>query len=257
MYLPIGLFGVAIASASLPLMSQHAAREDMPALRQTLSHAVRLVLALTVPATFGLIALGVPIVRVIFERGHFLPTDTQAVALALMGYSPGLVGYSAVKVLSPTFYALRDSRTPVIVSVSAVLMNALLSVLLARSLGFVGLSLGTALASLLNAGLLLVLLRRRLGPIGIARLASTLVRITLASAVMAAAAWGLHEWLATRVITGDAFAVQVVRVGGSIGMALVILVLMARLLHLEEFDEAFGKLLGRLRRRRAVKETRD
>ena len=257
MYLPIGLFGVAIASASLPLMSQHAAREDMPALRQTLSHAVRLVLALTVPATFGLIALGVPIVRVIFERGHFLPADTEAVALALMGYSPGLVGYSAVKVLSPTFYALRDSRTPVIVSVSAVLTNALLSVLLARSFGFVGLSLGTALASLLNACLLLVLLRRRLGPIGIARLASTLVRITLASAVMAAAAWGLHEWLATRVITGHAFAVQVVRVGGSIGVALVVLVLMARLLRVEEFDEAFGKMLGRLRRRRAVKEARD
>jgi len=133
LYLPIGLFGVAIASASLPLMSQQAARGDMPALRQTLSHAVRLVLALTVPATFGLIALGVPIVRVIFERGHFLPTDTEAVALALMGYAPGLVGYSAVKVLSPTFYALRDSRTPVIVSVTSVLMNALLSVLLARS----------------------------------------------------------------------------------------------------------------------------
>jgi putative peptidoglycan lipid II flippase len=229
----------------------------MPALRQTLSHAVRLVLALTVPATFGLVALGVPIVRVIFERGRFLPADTEAVALALMGYSPGLVGYSAVKVLSPTFYALRDSRTPVIVSVSAVLMNAVLSVLLARSLGFVGLSLGTAIASLLNAGLLLMLLRRRLGPIGIARMGSTLMRITVASAVMAAAGWGLHGWLATHVLTGDGFAVQVVRVGGSIGVAMVVLMLMARLLRVEEFDEAFGKVLGRLRRRRAVKEAND
>ena len=257
LYLPIGLFGVAIASASLPLMSQHAAREDMAALRQTLSHAVRLVLALTVPATFGLIALGVPIVRVIFERGHFLPTDTQAVALALMGYAPGLVGYSAVKVLSPTFYALRDSRTPVIVSVTSVLTNALLSVLLARSLGFVGLSLGTAVASLLNACLLLVLLRRRLGPIGIARLASTFLRITVASTVMGAAAWGLHEWLATHVIAGHGFTAQVVRVGGSIGVALVVLVVMARVLRVQEFDEAFGTLLRRLRGRRAAKGARD
>ena len=173
-----------------------------------------------------------------------------------MGYAPGLVGYSAVKVLSPTFYALRDSRTPVIVSVTSVLMNALLSVLLARSLGFVGLSLGTALASLLNACLLLVLLRRRLGPIGIARLVSTLVRITIASAVMGAAAWGLHEWLATHVIVGHAFAAQVVRVGGSITMALAVLVLMARLLRIEEFDEASANVLRRLRGRRAAKETR-
>ena len=256
LYLPIGLFGVAIASASLPLLSQQASRDDMPAVRQTLSHAVRLVLTLTVPATFGLIALGVPIVRVIFERGHFLPTDTQAVALALMGYAPGLVGYSAVKVLSPAFYALRDSRTPVVVSVTAVLTNALLSVVLARSLGYVGLSLGTALASLLNACLLLVLLRRRLGPIGIGRLASTLVRITLASLVMGAAAWGLHEWLAFNLVTGAGFAAQVVRVGTSITAALVVLALMARLLRIEEFEEASSKLVRRLRGRRAVKESR-
>jgi putative peptidoglycan lipid II flippase len=217
---------------------------------------VRLVLALTVPATFGLIALGVPIVRMLFERGQFLPSDTQAVALALMGYAPGLVGYSAVKVLSPTFYALRDSRTPVIVSVTSVLMNALLSVLLARSFGFVGLSLGTALASLLNACLLLVLLRRRLGPIGIGRLASTLVRITVASAAMGAVAWGLHEWLTLHATSGHGLTAQVVRVGGSIGVALVVLVLMARLLRVEEFDEATRNVLRRLRGRRAAKEAR-
>ncbi len=257
LYLPIGLFGVAIASASLPLMSQQAQRGDLPALRRTLSHAVRLVLSLTVPATFGLIALGVPIVRLIFERGRFQPSDTDAVAIALMGYAPGLVGYSAVKVLGPTFYALRESRTPVIVSVTAVLMNALLSVLLARSFGFVGLSLGTALASLLNAGLLLLLLRRRLGPIGIGQLASTLGRITLASAVMAAAAWALHHWLATEVLVGQGLVHQLVRVGSSIGVALVVLVVMARLLRLEEFAEALDKLLRRVRGRRAAASDTD
>jgi putative peptidoglycan lipid II flippase len=221
-----------------------------------LSHALGLVLALTVPATFGLIALGVPIVRVIFERGRFLPSDTEAVALALMGYAPGLVGYSAVKVLSPTFYALRDSRTPVIVSVTAVLTNAVLSILLARALGFPGLSLGTALASLVNATLLLVLLRRRLGPIGIWQLTSTLLRITVASIVMGLAARGLHDWLARQVIVGDGLIAQVTRVGISIGVALVVLAAMARLLRVTEFDEAFGKLLRRLRGRRPAKDAR-
>lgn len=257
LYLPIGLFGVAIASASLPLLSRHAARGDMPALRQTLSHAVRLSLALTVPATVGLIVLGVPIVRVLFERGRFLPSDTEAVALALMGYAPGLVGYSAVKVLSPTFYALRDSRTPVIVSVTAVLMNALLSILLLRAFGFVGLSLGTALASLLNATLLLALLRRRLGPIGIRQLLSTLVRISVASVVMGAAAGALHGWLATQALVGGGVLTQVARVSLSIGAALVVLVVMARLLRVREFDEALGNIVRRLRRRRAGHDTSD
>lgn len=256
MYLPIGLFGVSIASASLPLLSQHAATGDLSSVRQTLSHALRLVLALTVPATLGLVALGVPIVRLIFERGQFLPGDTEAVALALMGYAPGLVGYSAVKVLGPTFYALRDSRTPVVISVIAVLTNAVLSVLLARSFGFAGLSLGTALASLVNAGLLLVLLRRRLGPIGIGAIASTFVRISLASVVMAGAAWWLHDWLGAHVLVGSGLFVQAGRVGFSIGVALVVLAVMARLLRVTEFDEAFGKLLRRVRGRRTARSDR-
>ncbi len=259
MYLPIGIFGVAIAGASLTLLSQHAARDDMQALRATLAHALRLMLALTVPATIGLVVLGVPIVRLIFERGQFLPSDTQNVALALMGYSPGLIGYSVVKVLSPTFYALRDTRTPVTVSVAAVLINALLSVTLARVLGFgfVGLSLATALASLVNAGLLLFLLRRRLGSIGARAILSTLVRITLASLVMAGAAWALHGWLEARALTGDAFLVQAIRVGVTIGAALVVLAVAARLFGVREFDEAFGRIVGRLMKRRAPKDARD
>ncbi len=250
MYLPIGLFGVSLASASLPLISTHAAREDFAAVRRTLGHALRLVLSLTVPATFGLVALGVPIVRLIFERGRFEASDTQAVALALMAYSPGLVGYSAVKVLSPTFYALRDSRTPVIVSVMAVLTNAALNLALVRVLGYAGLALGTAIASLLNATLLLVLLQRRLGSVEGARLASTLVRTIAASTVMAATAWGLHEWLSVQVIPGDELLRQVLRVGTSIGTALVVLAGAARLLRIEEFDEAFGRIVRRFARRR-------
>jgi putative peptidoglycan lipid II flippase len=131
--------------------------------------------------------------------------------------------------------------------VIAVLTNALLSVLLARAFGFVGLSLGTAIASLINAGLLLILLRRRLGQIGMAGLLSTLLRITLASAVMGAAAWGLHDWLARQLLVGSGFLTQVIRVGASIGAALVVLVAMARVLKIEEFDEAFAKVLRRFR----------
>ena len=257
MYLPIGLFGVSIASASLPLLSSHAAREDAAAVRQTLSHALRLMLVLTVPATVGLMVLATPIVKMLFERGKFTPTDTSAVAFALVTYAPGLIGYSAVKVLSPTFYALRDTRTPVVVSVVSVLTNAVLNVVLVRFYGYLGLSLGTALASLLNAALLLVLLRRRLGGLDGGRLAATLLRISAASAVMGIVAWGLHAWLATRVLAGDLFVMQVLRVGLAIGAALIVLGVAARVLRLRELDEASAKLMRRLRPRAAPAGTED
>ena len=112
MYLPIGLFGVSIASATLPVVSRHAAREDIDGIRDAVSRALRLMLVVNVPATVGLIALGVPVVQLIFERGSFTPEDTAATAAALLFYAPGLAGYSAVRIAVPCFYALGSSVTP-------------------------------------------------------------------------------------------------------------------------------------------------
>ena len=107
MYLPIGLFGVSIATAVLPSIARHAAPNDRPAMRDDVSQALRMMLMLNVPATFGLIALAVPITELLVEYRRMTPADTLGVAAALMGYAPGLVGYSAVKIASPTFYALK------------------------------------------------------------------------------------------------------------------------------------------------------
>src|SRR5262245_52004737 len=123
MYLPTGLFGVSIATATVPVVSRHAAEQDDTAVRATLADGLSLMLVLNVPATVGLIVLSHPIVRVIFERRAFLPSDTFATAAALQYYAIGLLGYSIVRIASPTFYALGDSRTPIHVSVAAVLLN--------------------------------------------------------------------------------------------------------------------------------------
>ena len=163
MYMPIGLFGISIATASLPTISGHAASRNDPGIRQALSSGLRMMLMLNVPATLGLLALATPIVRLIFERGRFTPADTAATAAALVCYAPGLMGYSAVKLVSPSYYAMGHSRIPVIASAASVAFNVALNLVLVRSLGHRGLALGTAAAALLNAGLLLVLLRSRLG----------------------------------------------------------------------------------------------
>jgi putative peptidoglycan lipid II flippase len=248
MYLPIGIFGVSIATASLPDISRQAAADDLRAVRDTVSRGLRMMLMLNVPATVGLIVLAEPIVGLIYQRGMFLPADTTAAAAALMFYAPGLLGYSAVKIASPTFYALRDSRTPVIVSVVSVLVNLGLNLALVQVMGFRGLAFGTAIAAIFNALALLWLLRGRLGGLEGRRLLETLVKVSVASAAMGLAAWLTLSWLTT-VFPGDAESAKAIRVVGSIGTALVVLAGSARLMRIREFDEAVGRVLGRLRRR--------
>ncbi len=109
-------------------------------------------LVMNVPATVGLIVLATPIVRVIFERRAFLPSDTAATAAALQFYAVGLLGYSIVRIASPAFYALGDSRTPVKISIAAVIANAGLNLALVRVLGYRGLALGTSDCGALQRG---------------------------------------------------------------------------------------------------------
>ncbi len=247
MYLPIGLFGVSIGTAALPEISRHAAAADLPAMRRTVCDALRLMLMLNVPATIGLMVMARPIVSLILERGSFSPDDTTATAAALMCYAPGLLGYAIVKIASPAFYALRDSRTPVIVSALSVAINVALNLALVRVAGFRGLALGTAIAATVNAVLLLWLLRGRIGDLDGRRNARALVRITLASVMMGLAAWGAEQWLAA-ALPGDGTLVRSVRVFSSIAIALGVLVAVARLLRIEEFTAALAQVTARLGR---------
>ena len=151
MYLPIGLFGVSIATAATPAISRMVAEQDFARIRSTLANALGLMLFLNLPATIGLIVLARPIVAVIFEHGEFTAADTIATAAALQLYAIGLIGYSIVRIISPTFYALGRSRIPVMVSAGSVLVNIVLNVALVRMLGYRGLALGTSITAILNA----------------------------------------------------------------------------------------------------------
>ena len=165
MYLPLGIFGVSIATAAMPAIARHAARDDIPGMRHEVANGIAMMTVLNVPATLGLIVLARPIVAMLFERGAFTPRDTDATAAALVCYAIGLTGYSVVKVVSPTFYALHESRKPVMVSAASVLVNAALNIVFVQRFGYLGLAVGTSLTALLNASVLLAMLRRRLGGI--------------------------------------------------------------------------------------------
>jgi len=246
MYLPIGLFGVSIATAAIPGISAHAAREETAQIRSAVSRGLRLMFMLNVPAMFGLLALAAPIVALIYQRGRFTDADTAATAAALVFYAPGLVGYSAVKLISPAFYALRDSRTPVRISILTMLLNVVLNVTLVRVLGYRGLALGTAMAALFNAGLLCWLLRARLGGLEGRRTLVALAKITAAAAIMAAAAWTVERGLESAVPATSTWA-RAVTLGTAIGVALLVLGASAHLLRIEEFGEARRRLMARFR----------
>src|SRR6185436_2451183 len=244
MYLPTGLFGVSIATAVIPAVSRHAARDDRAAVRGTLAEGLSLMFVLNVPATVGLIVLAHPIIRVIFERKAFLPSDTTATAAALQYYAVGLLGYSIVRIASPTFYALGDSRTPVQISIASVGVNAALNVVLARLLGYGGLALGTSIAALFNAGGLLWVLHGRLDGLEDGRVVSSLARIVIASLVMGMAALVVNGVLGTWM-PGDTFARQAIRLFLSIVAALLVLGIAAHLLRIREFREALTLALKR------------
>ncbi|MDE2180445.1 MAG: murein biosynthesis integral membrane protein MurJ [candidate division NC10 bacterium] len=161
--LPIGLFGVAIATAAFPTMARQAANRSLGEVGATVAYAIRLVLFVTLPSMVGLMVFRIPIIQLLFERGAFDRTVTLATAEVVLFYAFGLGAYVSNRILVPAFYSLQDTATPVKIGMVAVMVNIASSLLLMRPLGLAGLALATALSSFVNLGLLLTALRRRLG----------------------------------------------------------------------------------------------
>ena len=246
LYLPIGLFGVALGTIATAGLARRAAEGDMDGLRNTLRQSLSMLAYLTVPATVGLMVLGVPVVRLIYERGRFTPADTQATAVALLLYSFGLVGYTGVKVLAPAFYALGRPRVPLVASVSAVATNLLVVLLLHGALGFRAIALGTALGSLVNAGLLVGLFEKRVGGLFGHGLFRPIARMALAAAVMAGLAWlaaaGLERLVGTRGL-GAQLATGLLPVVAGVGLY----VLLTHALRVGEAEVVWRMVGDRLR----------
>jgi putative peptidoglycan lipid II flippase len=245
LYLPIGVFGVALGTIATTGFALRAADDDMEGMRQTLRQALRMLGFLTVPATAGLMVLAVPIVRLLFERGRFAPGDTHATAVALVLYAVGLVSYTGVKVLAPAFYALSAPRVPVIGSAAAVATNLIAIVLLHGAIGYRAIALGTSLGSLAQVAILATALQSRVGGLRGHGLGGALARTVAASTVMAAAAWGtwrlVEGQVGARGITAQLLTCLVpIAAGGLVYLAA------ARLLRLPEA----GWLADSIRRRR-------
>jgi putative peptidoglycan lipid II flippase len=243
MEFPLGVFGIALATAALPSMSAQAARRDLPALRATLEFALRLSAFVAVPATVGLLLLGGPIVQVLFQRGEFSVSDAALTAQALAGYAVGLPAFSATRIAAQTFYALGDTRTPVLIGFVSVAVNVVLALLLMWPLRHTGLALASSLSSYVNVIGLCWMLHRRLGGPRRGEISGSLGRTLAASGVLALwCAWldGLLPAVPEPVVPG--FTRMLVALLGGVA----VYVASAALMRAPELRS----LLGMLRRRR-------
>ena len=202
MQLPLGVFGVAIATVAGAGVAQRAARGDMGGVRETLGSAMRLVAFLNVPAAVGLAVLARPIISLVYEHGRFGGADAAATADALVFYAVGLYGYSAVKVFAPAFYALDEARVPVVGSVVGMVSNVGLVLALHPWLGFRGIALGTALAATANFAVLAVAWKVRHGGLGEAGIYRQLARTLAAAAVMVVVVLATRAALEPRLPAG-------------------------------------------------------
>jgi putative peptidoglycan lipid II flippase len=248
--LPIGIFGVSIATAVLPAVARHAAVDDRQAVSRTIARGIALMLMVNVPASVGLMVLATPIVQLLLERGHFLRSDTLATAAAVQYYAIGLVGYSAARIASPVFYALQRSRIAVMLSVVTIIVNLAFSLILVRWMGFSGLALAASLSMCVHGVLSLVLLRRRLGRIGGGHLTVTFVKIIVASAVMAVVVMAANRQ-ASLWIPGDLLTAQVSRLSITIGLGLIAVAASAKLLGISEFNAVIDQVRTQLAARTA------
>ncbi len=249
MHLPIGIFGVAISTVALPQLARLATAGETENFRNALSYALRLMLILTIPAAIGLMMLAEPICRLLYEWGETVEEDTFGTAGLLFVYAFGLCGFSTLKIVTDGFYAYKDIRAPVIVSICAVVLNICLNYLFIYR-GFFfdprAVVFSTVLTVTLNCSVLLVLLRRKVGGLGLRSVVPLTFKVLIASAVM-----GCVCWLTNGVIEGDwlgteGIASRVIGVFVPIGFSLLILAAMYKFLKVSEFDDILNMFKRRL-----------
>jgi len=242
--LPLGLFGVAIAAATLPEIARSAARARMDEFGKTLGRSLRMTLFLAVPSSVVLAVLGRSMIGAVYQWGRFQAFDTRQTAAALACYSVGLAGYSSVKLLAPAFYALNDARTPMLVSVASIALNLAAALALTRQwgMGQAGLALSTSMVALAGAAALLGMMRARLAAMGAAmdgrRFWTSALKTCSAAAAMGVACGASSHLI--HALAGAGKAAQLADVAVSIPLGAAVFCAVAHWLGSQELKELWA-----------------
>jgi putative peptidoglycan lipid II flippase len=249
MQLPLGLFGVALGTVTLPLLSRLVVAGQMIAFRTELARAMRLALLLTIPSTIGLIMLAEPIISVLYQHGKFTAFQTAQAAGALRFYAIGLAGYAALKVLVNAFYALDRRKTPMLVSFLAVALNLLFNWLFTFRLGWGhrGLAFSTGCIATVNFLVLYALMRRQLHGLESRRMLTLLGKVAAAGAALAAVCAASAHWLLADWQTMS-FLIKLAALLGTVIVGALVFAGCGAALHIEELKELQAAVNRRLRR---------
>ena len=238
---PLGIVGMAAATALLPSLSRQALAGDLPAVKKTFGYSVKLVMFITIPAMFGLILLREPIVSLLFKRGAF---DTDAVRLtasALLYYACGLWAVTMARLAAQTFYALQDTKTPVRAATASIVVNIVCGLIFMRAMGHAGLALATTVAAAVNVALLFLAMRVKLGALGMTGISVAAAKAVGCSLVMCA---GI-SLLRPQVAGGEALSTvsTAAGLGLSIAVGAILYFAMAFLVRCDEM-KALIKMIG-------------
>ncbi len=246
--LPLGLFGVAIASATVPSISRSLASGNRDEFRRTLNRSLGVAFLMTVPSAVGLIVLGRDMITAVFRRGEFDAYDARQTALALSCYAVGLAAYSGAKILNPAFYALKDSRTPMLISMFSIAINFVTATSLLRytSLGHAGLALSTSTVAIFAFLCQFVIMGRRVGGIHGRQLLSSSIRMGIAALGMGVVISMIRLGVGSAL--GESRWVSLIALCACVPSGLAVFYFLCRLLRVEEMDLAMSGVLAPIRR---------
>jgi putative peptidoglycan lipid II flippase len=253
MQLPIGVFAIAIAMVVFPSLTRQRTLNKTNEFKKTMSLGIRTVAFITLPCAVGMAVLREPIIRLLFEfqSGEFTAAMTTFAGDALLYYCLGLVAYGLINVLNRAFYACQDTITPVIIGVVSIAVNIAFSFLLLGPMAQKGLALAYSIAGIMQAGLLLVLLRRKLGQIDFRHMGNSFIKTCGACVVMGLATFGTVI-LTSRIVDISTKMGQIIQLGASMGIAVLIFFGITYALKMEEAKMVIDMMLKKVRRPKVV-----
>jgi putative peptidoglycan lipid II flippase len=240
---PLGIFGVALGTAILPSLSAQAAAGRMDELKNTLAFGLRMVFFIIIPAMVGLMVLRVPIIHLFLEHGVFTSRATAGTATAVLFYAVGLPAFAGVRIVVAAFYALQDTKTPVKVAATAMVVNIILNLALMIPLKHGGLALATSLSALLNLSLLVWIINRRLAGIPWDGVVRSVRNVAAATVPVGLIGWGVSR-MPLWATPGD-WIEKGVWLAGGIGLAVAVYFAIHRWFASEEMDYLFGTIRNR------------
>lgn len=231
MQLPLAIFGLAMATVSLPMMSKSVATKNIEELKETLNFSIRVSIIALLPATVGLMAIGLPIIQVLFERGKFDTFASMLTNKALFYYVLGLPAFAITKIFANTFFSFQDTKTPVKIAFIVMFFHVILCVALMKPLGVGGLALATSACAYLNVIMLFYKLKQRIGKIGGMKILVSSIKALIASIIMGVIAYQIMQ---------IEFLPMIVSLTISITCAIISFIILLKLLKSQEMEQIFA-----------------